>query len=80
VLLMILRQGLWLVGIGIALGIAGGAAVSRVFSALLFGLSPFDPIAYAGVSLFLAMVAFVAIYFPARRAATVDPMVALRHE
>jgi macrolide transport system ATP-binding/permease protein len=77
---MILRQGLWLVVIGVVLGIAGGAAVSRVFSALLFGLSPFDPIAYAGVSLFLAAVAFVATYLPARRAATVDPMVALRHE
>jgi macrolide transport system ATP-binding/permease protein len=77
---MILRQGLWLVALGIALGIAGGAAVSRMFSALLFGLSPFDPIAYAGVSLFLAAVALVAIYLPARRAATVDPMVALRHE
>jgi putative ABC transport system permease protein len=80
VMRLVISQGLRLVLIGVALGMAGGAAVSRVFSSLLFGLSPFDPIAYAGVSLFLAAVALIAIYLPAHRAATVDPMVALRHE
>jgi len=80
VLRMLIAQGLRLVAAGIILGVAGGAAVSRVLSSLLFGLSPFDPIAYVGVSLFLVAVALLACYFPARRAAGVDPMTALRHD
>jgi macrolide transport system ATP-binding/permease protein len=80
VMRLVIGQGLRLVAIGVALGMAGGAAVSRVFSSLLFGLSPFDPIAYVGVSLFLATVALLAIYLPARRAASLDPITALRHD
>jgi macrolide transport system ATP-binding/permease protein len=77
---LVLGQGLRLVGLGALLGLAGGVAVSRFLSSLLFGLSPFDPLAYAGVLFFLLLVALLAIFLPARRAATVDPMVALRCE
>src|SRR5262245_9647678 len=80
VLGIVFSQGMRLVGIGVALGAAGGAAVSRALRSLLFGLSPFDPIAYVCVSLFLVAVALLAIYLPARRAASVDPIMALRHE
>jgi putative ABC transport system permease protein len=77
---LVLGQGMRLVGIGIALGVAGGAALSRALSAWLFGLSPFDPTAYVAVSLVLIAVALVATYLPARRATKVDPLVALRYE
>jgi|SRR5215813_5300255 len=76
----VLGQGIRLVGVGALIGVAGGAAVSRLLSSLLFGLSPFDTVAYVSVSLLLAAAAMLATYLPARRAATVDPMVALRHE
>jgi len=80
VMRMILWQGLRLVGIGVLLGLGCGAALSRLLSSMLFGLSPFDPIAYLSVSFFLVIVALVAIFLPARRASKVDPMVALRIE
>jgi len=77
---LVLSQGLRLVGIGAAVGLAGGAAVSRAISIMFYGLSPLDPLTYLSIALLLAAVAVLAIYLPARRAATVDPMVALRHE
>jgi len=80
VLRLILEQGLWLVGLGVALGVVGGAAVSRLLRSLLFGLSPFDPLAYVFVAALLMAVAIVACLVPARRATKVDPMVALRCE
>lgn len=66
--------------IGIAMGIAACAAVSRVLSSVLYGVSPLDPITYIGVTLFLLSVAVLASLLPARRATCIDPMDALHHE
>jgi len=78
ILYLVLGQGMRLVGAGAVLGIAGGAALSRVLSTLLFGLSPFDPVTFTCVTLFLGTVTLFATYLSARRAAALDPMLALR--
>ena len=80
VLKQILRQSMKPVVVGMVLGIVASSAASRLLSSLLFGLSSLDPSAFGGVSLFLAGVALLASYVPARRATKVDPMVALRYE
>ena len=77
---MFLRHGLALTTAGIAIGIVLAVALTRVMSAFLFGVGPLDPVTYAAVSAVLAAVALLAIYLPARRAARVDPVVALRAE
>jgi putative ABC transport system permease protein len=74
---MFLRQGLRLMSTGIALGIAIALVLTRVMSALLFGIGPMDPLTYASVSAALAAVGLVATYLPARHASRVDPVVAL---
>jgi macrolide transport system ATP-binding/permease protein len=77
---LIVSQAMRPVVIGILIGIAGCAAVSKILSVLLFGLSPYDPVAFLSVPAFLFGVALVACYLPARRAVRVDPMVVLRYE
>jgi ABC-type lipoprotein release transport system permease subunit len=62
------------------LGLGGAAAVTRLMQSLLFGISPFDPVAFATMPLVLATVAALASYLPARRAAAVDPVETLRAE
>ena len=80
VLGLVVGQGLKLAGAGLALGIVVALAVTRQLSSLLFGVSAYDPITYAGVVLILAIVALLACYIPAQRATRVDPLVALRYE
>jgi putative ABC transport system permease protein len=80
VLRLIVGHGAMLGGIGVAIGLVGALAVTRFLRTLLFGVSPFDPVSFVGVSLALTAIALLASYIPARRAAKVDPVEALRYE
>jgi putative ABC transport system permease protein len=80
VLTMVLGQGLLTILIGIAIGFAGSLAITRMLQSLLFGVTATDPVTFVGVTLLLVTTALLACYIPARRAAKVDPMVALRYE
>jgi putative ABC transport system permease protein len=80
ILRLFVGQGMTFVAIGIALGLAGAWALTRVMATLLFGVSATDLLTFAGVAFLLSIVALLACYLPARRAAKVDPMTSLRFE
>jgi predicted permease len=77
---MVLGQALMLAGAGVAIGLAGAAGATRLMSSLLYGVSPMDPVTFGAVATVLCVVALVASWIPARRAAGVDPVEALRAE
>jgi putative ABC transport system permease protein len=80
VLRLVVRQGMKMAFIGLALGLGGAYLVSRVLIGMLYGVSPTDPLTFTGVSIVLLVVALLACLVPARRATRVDPIVALRAE
>jgi len=80
ILLMVLGQGLWLAAVGVGLGLLGALALTRILKGLLFEVAPTDPLTFAAVALVLVLAAVVACLLPARRAAGVDPLIALRVE
>ena len=80
VLKLVVGRGLMLGVVGVGLGVAGALVLTRFLASMLYGIRATDPLTYLGVSLLLATVAIVASYIPARRAAKVHPMEALRYE
>ena len=79
VMRLILAQAMRPVAMGVAVGLAASAGVSRVLASLLYGVSPLDPVVFGGVAMFFSGVALLAGFVPAQRASRVDPMTALRH-
>jgi ABC-type antimicrobial peptide transport system permease subunit len=80
ILRLVVGRGLWLAGIGIAVGIVGALAMARLLVFMLAGISPHDPLTFAGVAVLIAAVSLAACYIPARRAMRIDPLAAVRYE
>jgi putative ABC transport system permease protein len=78
--LLVVGQGMWMTAIGIIIGLAGAIGLTQALKGMLFGVNAIELTTFAGVTLLLAVVSLLACYIPARRAAKVDPMVALRYE
>jgi putative ABC transport system permease protein len=76
----IVREGMTLASIGVALGLVGSIAATRLISSFLFGVAPTDPLTFSAVAVLLLAVALLASYIPSRRALRVDPLTALRAE
>src|SRR6185295_7986084 len=79
-LALVLGQGMRLTLLGVGIGVAAALALTRIIRSLLYGVTPTDPATFTGVTLILLLVALLACWVPARRAAKVDPMEALRYE
>jgi len=77
---MVLRRSLFVTLVGLVIGLTAAMGLTRLLKSLLYGVSPTDPITFAGVTLLIGLVTVIASYLPARRATRVDPMVALRYE
>jgi ABC-type antimicrobial peptide transport system permease subunit len=77
---MFVRHGLVLAGSGVVIGLGVAAGLTRLMSTLLYGITPLDPMTYAAVPVILVIATVLASYLPARRAASVDPVEALRSE
>jgi ABC-type antimicrobial peptide transport system permease subunit len=80
VVAMVLRQGLWLAGIGSVIGLLLAVGASRALAGFLFGIPPLDPAPFGFAAMLFVLVGLAACYVPARRATRIDPLTALRYE